>query len=281
MPNWLSKLIGSKHSPAPVTPASAARPASDSGYIPLTARPMADRSDSPAMRRPEAPPPRRVVSAPVLVDDAEMSGWSSEIRIKARPDRGLDSCVFLVDRPVLPGYSAWVPVVSDAGESPLAATLFQIPGVESVLIHDLSVTVTRHPSIQGPWEPLAREIGAKIRSHLLSGEPVVTEAFLARIPTEEEIRDRVQRVIDLEINPGVAAHSGVITLLGVKGNTVTLNMGGGCQGCAASAITLKDGIHRAFRSAIPEIGAILDDTDHVAGTNPFFKEIPEGLSAHA
>ncbi|MCG3195626.1 MAG: Fe/S biogenesis protein NfuA [bacterium] len=281
MPNWLSKLLGSKESPAPVAPAPPSGAAGEPGYIPLTARPLSDRADSPAMRRPEAPPSRKVVSAPVLVDEEEMSGWSSEIRIKARPDLGMASCVFLVDRPVLQGYSTWIPTATDATESPLAAELFQIPGVESILIHEMTVTVTRHPSVHGPWEPMAKEIGAKIRAHLLSGQPVVSEAFLASIPPEEEIWRRVQQVIDLEVNPGVAAHSGVITLLGVKGNTVTISMGGGCQGCAASTITLKDGIHRAFRSAVPELGAILDDTDHAAGTNPFFKELPEGMRSYA
>ena len=47
-------------------------------------------------------------------------------------------------------------------------------------------------------------------------------------------------------------------------------MGGGCQGCSAADVTLKSGIHRAFRDAVPRLGAIYDDTDHEAGTNPFF-----------
>jgi Fe-S cluster biogenesis protein NfuA len=100
---------------------------------------------------------------------------------------------------------------------------------------------------------------------------VVSADYLAKIPPEEVIRTKIQEVIDREVNPGIAAHSGVITLLGVTGNTIRINMGGGCQGCSASAVTLKEGIHRVFRQTVPELGAILDDTDHTAGINPFYR----------
>jgi Fe-S cluster biogenesis protein NfuA len=273
MSSWFSKIFSPTKEPVP-TPARSEGASKETGYIPLAAKPM-------AAERPASPPGRRVVNAPVLVEEAEKSSWSEEIRIKARPDKSGTSCLFLVDRPVLEGLSAWIPTQSAAAISPLAQSLFEVEGVESILLHDLTVTVTRHPTVKGSWENLAKEIGGRIRSHLKGASPVVTPEFLSRIPGEEEIREKVQKLIDLEINPGVAAHSGVITLTGVKGNTVTISMGGGCQGCAASTITLKEGIHRTFREAIPELGAILDDTDHAAGTNPFFSELPAGMRAYA
>ena len=81
----------------------------------------------------------------------------------------------------------------------------------------------------------------------------------------------MQKVIETEINPGVAAHSGFITLTRIRGNSVTISMGGGCQGCSAADVTLRQGIHKSFRDAMPSIGAIYDDTDHAAGLNPYFK----------
>jgi Fe/S biogenesis protein NfuA len=56
----------------------------------------------------------------------------------------------------------------------------------------------------------------------------------------------------------------------VRGNSVYISMGGGCQGCSAADQTLKQGIHQAFRNAVPQVGAIYDETDHSAGTNPYF-----------
>lgn len=226
----------------------------------------------------DAPLERKVVKPPVLIDETERSGYSEEIRIKARPERDEITCTFLVDRPVLKGLSVWLPDLSTARDvSPLGEALFAIDGVDTVLIHDMTVTVTRDPMADDDWEPLARQIGAVIRQHLKDNRPVVTPEFLENMPGEEEIRQQLQRVIDLEINPGIAAHSGVITLQNVRGNTAYINMGGGCQGCAASTLTLREGIHRAFRAAVPEVGAILDTTDHEAGTNPYFSELPEGM----
>jgi Fe-S cluster biogenesis protein NfuA len=99
------------------------------------------------------------------------------------------------------------------------------------------------------------------------------------MPEEEIIRRKIQTVLDLEVNPGIAAHSGIVSLERVEGNTVYITMGGGCQGCAASTITLRHGIHTAFRRAVPEIGAIYDETDHAAGVNPYFTKLPAGMSA--
>jgi Fe-S cluster biogenesis protein NfuA len=70
----------------------------------------------------------------------------------------------------------------------------------------------------------------------------------------------------------------MVTLERVEGNTIFLTMGGGCQGCAASSITLRQGIHTTFRRAVPQIGAIYDETDHTAGTNPYFTQLPAGMA---
>jgi NFU1 iron-sulfur cluster scaffold homolog, mitochondrial len=47
-------------------------------------------------------------------------------------------------------------------------------------------------------------------------------------------------------------------------------MGGGCQGCASSRATMKFGIERAIKEAIPSVRNVVDATDHDAGTNPYY-----------
>lgn len=84
------------------------------------------------------------------------------------------------------------------------------------------------------------------------------------------IAERVQRVLDERINPGVAAHGGHITLVGVQENVVYLEMGGGCQGCGLARVTLRQGVERMIREAVPEVVEIRDVTDHAAGENPFY-----------
>ena len=84
------------------------------------------------------------------------------------------------------------------------------------------------------------------------------------------LAERVQRVIDEVINPGIAAHGGFVELVDVSDDTLYLRMGGGCQGCAASAATLRQGIERMVHEQVPEIVNIIDVTDHTAGVNPYY-----------
>lgn len=82
--------------------------------------------------------------------------------------------------------------------------------------------------------------------------------------------EQVQQLIDQQINPGLAAHGGYAELKGVEDDKVYVLMGGGCQGCAVSAMTLREGIAKAITSAIPEITEVVDVTDHGAGENPYY-----------
>ena len=222
---------------------------------------------------------RKLIDAPVIVPEEERSSWSEDIRIKARVEQDGAVCIFMVDRQVLEGLSAWFPEKIWAKDvCSLAERLFEIEGVGSVMLHDTTVTVTYAKGSLSDWEELAKKIGAGIREHLKSGAIVIIDEFRETIPPEDEIRQKLQACLDLEINPGIAAHSGVITLERVDGNTLYITMGGGCQGCAASTITLRQGIHTVFRRAVPQIGAIYDETDHASGTNPYFKELPVGMA---
>jgi len=56
----------------------------------------------------------------------------------------------------------------------------------------------------------------------------------------------------------------------VRGSEIFIEMVGGCQGCALSRMTLKQGVERMVRQAVPEISAVHDVTDHTSGDNPFY-----------
>lgn len=82
---------------------------------------------------------------------------------------------------------------------------------------------------------------------------------------------KIQELLKNDINPAIGMHGGFAELLDVKDNIVYLKMGGGCQGCASSALTLRQGIETKIKELLPEIVAVHDQTDHAAGTNPYFK----------
>lgn len=151
----------------------------------------------------------------------------------------------------------------------MARELLGVPGVSGVLVQDNLVTVTA--ADQANWMPVAREVGKRIRVVLEGPDPAVDPTLLDDLPAPDDIRDRVQAVLRDEVNPAVASHGGYIDLVGVEQNQVFIRMGGGCQGCGMATATLRQGVEKILRRAVPEIGAILDTTDHAAGTNPYYE----------
>lgn len=85
------------------------------------------------------------------------------------------------------------------------------------------------------------------------------------------ISEKVTQLLDLSINPALAAHGGFASLVKVEADTIVhVLMGGGCQGCSMSAMTLTEGIKTAIVDAIPEVTEVIDATDHSQGENPFY-----------
>jgi Fe/S biogenesis protein NfuA len=84
------------------------------------------------------------------------------------------------------------------------------------------------------------------------------------------IAEQVTQLLEQQINPALAAHGGFASLVGVEGDRVFITMGGGCQGCAVSAMTLREGIERSIKENIPEVTDVVDATDHDAGEMPYY-----------
>jgi Fe-S cluster biogenesis protein NfuA len=78
------------------------------------------------------------------------------------------------------------------------------------------------------------------------------------------------RVLADELNPAIAAHRGRVALVDVIDGRVRLRLEGGCQGCSLAEVTVRQGIERLLRARFPEIVAVVDVTDHAAGTEPFY-----------
>ncbi|MCC5863628.1 MAG: NifU family protein [Wenzhouxiangella sp.] len=91
-------------------------------------------------------------------------------------------------------------------------------------------------------------------------------------PAEDApLRQRVEWVLDARVNPMVASHGGVVGLVDVTDSgDVVLQFGGGCHGCGMADVTLKQGIETTLRQEIPELGRVIDATDHASGENPYY-----------
>lgn len=86
-----------------------------------------------------------------------------------------------------------------------------------------------------------------------------------------EVAQRVLRVLDDQINPGIAAHGGRAELVAVEDEVAYLRLSGGCQGCGLAAVTLSQGIEVAIKDSVPEITSVVDVTDHASGANPYYE----------
>jgi len=187
-----------------------------------------------------------------------------QIQIKAEVDRDdIHVCRFMVDRPVHSGAATFNTAEEAKGDA-LADKLFRLPGISKVALDGYTVAITQ--SGMEDWRQLGKRIGSTIRN-FSNPPPEIAEGD--KLPSEE-VRRKVQAVLDEYINPGVASHGGFVELLDVQDDSVFLRMGGGCQGCGAADITLKQGVERLSREHVPQVREILDTTDHGAGQNPYF-----------
>ena len=90
------------------------------------------------------------------------------------------------------------------------------------------------------------------------------------------LADQIAQVLDQQVNPAIAAHGGQARLVSEENGVVYLQLGGGCQGCGMAAMTLRQGIERILKEAIPEIVEIVDVTDHQSGENPYYAASKKG-----
>ncbi len=141
----------------------------------------------------------------------------------------------------------------------------------NVLIADNVVTICKASTAS--WLGLKAAIGMAIRAQLHTGVPAVLE-MLVQTDTpgrsDAELTTAVQDLLDKEVNRSIANHGGKISIVEVCQGTLYIAMSGGCQGCASSHVTLRQGFEVMLKQVAPVIDAIVDTTNHAAGQQPFY-----------
>ena len=143
-----------------------------------------------------------------------------------------------------------------ANVSPLAARLFAVEGVVSVLLGPDFVTVSKPP--ESEWTDLAPEIVAGIKAWAGAAEPALGAAWEPPpLADEGEIIARIRKVIEQDVQPYVAMDGGEIAFAGYRDGTVEVYLRGACAGCPSSTITLKMGIEARLKEEVPEVQAVV------------------------
>ena len=95
---------------------------------------------------------------------------------------------------------------------------------------------------------------------------------MPKVDPDSPLAERITYVLQSEVNPGLAAHGGEVTLIELTDEPVAvLQFGGGCQGCSAVDMTLKDGVERTLLEQIPELKGVRDITDHSDTSNAYYR----------
>lgn len=106
------------------------------------------------------------------------------------------------------------------------------------------------------------------------GGQLTIKAPNAKVPMvndDSPLNERINYLLQTEINPGLASHGGEITLIDVVDEGIAvLQFGGGCQGCGMVDVTLKEGIEKTLIARIPELTGVRDVTDHSVTENAYY-----------
>ena len=94
-------------------------------------------------------------------------------------------------------------------------------------------------------------------------------AHLGENPTMAE---RINHILQSEVNPSLASHGGNVALVELieDDSVAILEFGGGCQGCSAVSLTLKDGVEKTLLEKLPELKQVKDVTDHSNKENAYY-----------
>ncbi|MFC3122589.1 Fe-S biogenesis protein NfuA [Agaribacter flavus] len=93
-----------------------------------------------------------------------------------------------------------------------------------------------------------------------------------KLADDAPLVDRVNYLIETEINPQLANHGGQVMLVEItEEGAAILQFGGGCNGCSMVDVTLKDGIEKQMLEQFAgEITAVKDATEHQAGEHSYY-----------
>lgn len=168
---------------------------------------------------------------------------------------------FVVNRQLMERGAANFLSAAKAEHAPLARKLFEIPGVQAVMIGTQFVTITK--ALDGSWDVLAEQVPTTLENHLNAGLPAVEPEYFSAQPApvasgnETDVERRIKEVLDTEIRPAVAMDGGDITFGKFEDGIVYLHLQGSCSSCPSSVATLKMGVESRLRDVVPEVKEVV------------------------
>ncbi|TKI05037.1 Fe-S biogenesis protein NfuA [Martelella alba] len=96
-------------------------------------------------------------------------------------------------------------------------------------------------------------------------------AKMRKVSDDAPLIERVEYVLQSQINPQLASHGGQVSLMEItEDNLAILQFGGGCNGCSMVDYTLKEGIEKELMEKFPELKGVRDLTEHQRGEHSYY-----------
>lgn len=130
-----------------------------------------------------------------------------------------------------------------------------------------------HAYIEGASEKYLEDAVVDFKKDSMGGQ-LTFRAPKSKVPDlgpDSTIEERINHILFSEINPQLASHGGNVSLVELTDDNIAiLKFGGGCQGCSAVDLTLKEGVEKTLLEKIPELKAVNDQTDHTVTENAYY-----------
>ena len=193
----------------------------------------------------------------------------SDIKIRGQPTMSPQVCKFIIDRPIIKMGDVAYFRKGKEGKSRLPNKLFELGYITKIGIEGDTIVLTSDMK-DISWTERGKVIGKVIRDFLALGvPPIVIEAIEEQ---DDEVFKEVDDLIENLVNPSVGMHGGMVKLIRVMDGKAYVTMGGGCQGCSAASVTLKQGVESMIVAKVDEINEVVDITNHDAGSNPYYEK---------
>ena len=139
--------------------------------------------------------------------------------------------------------------------------LFDIDGVESILIDPAFISITKDNN--SSWEVLRTILTSKIGVYIEKNNYVIDLALSNKKvddnkKTLTDIEKSIVELLETRVKPVVASHGGEISFNSFKNGTVYLELKGSCAGCPSSTATLKMGIENMLKHYHKDIKEVVE-----------------------
>ena len=158
--------------------------------------------------------------------------------------------------------------------TPMAETCIAYCRPEEAQEDDIKVAYGQFDGyIDARSEPFLEEAVVDYAEDRMGGQLTIKapNAKVPKVSDDSPLEDQINYVLHSQINPSLASHGGMVSLIEIAEDSVAvLQFGGGCQGCGMVDVTLKDGVEKTLLETLPQLTAVRDVTDHSVTENAYF-----------